>query len=126
MHVYTAVVTTWNLVHYHVHNKLQFHIFTPSRFEINIHLTFYFSFIYGRRTHLKTHISSKFSIMCFICISGDLAQAVRGKTNLKFGLYHSLFEWFNPLYLQDKASNFSTQYFVNRKTVPELYELVSE
>ena len=31
---------------------------------------------------------------------GDLAAAVRNETSLKFGLYHSWFEWFNPLWLQ--------------------------
>lgn len=30
------------------------------------------------------------------------------KAKLRFGLYHSMFEWFHPLYLADKASNFST------------------
>nr|KAG5697078.1 hypothetical protein BaRGS_001994 [Batillaria attramentaria] len=58
-------------------------------------------------------------------IVGELASALRSKTNLHFGLYHSLFEWFNPLFLQDKANNFSTQDFVNSKTLPELYELVN-
>jgi alpha-L-fucosidase len=43
---------------------------------------------------------------------GDLANAIRSNTKLTFGLYHSLFEWFNPLYLQDKASMFQTQDFV--------------
>ena len=33
---------------------------------------------------------------------GDLAAAVRKETDLKFGLYHSWYEWFNPLYLQVK------------------------
>ncbi|XP_069692576.1 alpha-L-fucosidase-like [Periplaneta americana] len=55
---------------------------------------------------------------------GDLANAIREKTDLKFGLYHSLYEWFNPLYLYDKGNNFSTQLFVKQKTMPELYELV--
>ena len=44
--------------------------------------------------------------------TGELADAIKNHTNLKFGLYHSLFEWFHPLYLQDKANNFSTQDFV--------------
>lgn len=42
---------------------------------------------------------------------GDLANAIRNRTNLVFGLYHSLYEWFNPLYLLDKENNFTTQYF---------------
>ncbi|XP_076447348.1 alpha-L-fucosidase-like [Babylonia areolata] len=58
-------------------------------------------------------------------IVGELADAIKSKTNLHFGLYHSLFEWFNPLYVQDKANNFTTQDFVNTKTLPELYELVN-
>ena len=44
-------------------------------------------------------------------ILGDLADAVRDYS-LKFGLYHSLFEWFNPLYKKDEASGFKTQNFV--------------
>ena len=54
---------------------------------------------------------------------GDLAAAVRTE-QLIFGLYHSLYEWFNPNYLFDKANNFKTQTFVKGKTMPELYELV--
>ena len=62
----------------------------------------------------------------FLDLTGDLAQAVRNTSNLKFGLYHSLYEWFNPLYLADKESKFQTQSFVQAKTMPELYELVNE
>ncbi|XP_051892538.1 tissue alpha-L-fucosidase-like [Pristis pectinata] len=54
---------------------------------------------------------------------GDLAAAVR-KRNLHYGVYHSLFEWFNPLYLYDKQNKFKTQKFVMEKTLPELYDLV--
>ncbi|XP_074593785.1 alpha-L-fucosidase isoform X1 [Brevipalpus obovatus] len=54
---------------------------------------------------------------------GDLAAAVRGY-NLTFGLYHSLFEWFNPLYVKDKENNFTTRYFPVAKTMPELTDLV--
>ncbi|OWF44584.1 alpha-L-fucosidase-like [Mizuhopecten yessoensis] len=56
---------------------------------------------------------------------GELANAVRNKTAMFFGLYHSLFEWFNPLYLGDKANKFHTQNFVREKTLPELYEIVN-
>ncbi|KAH9508086.1 hypothetical protein Btru_052808 [Bulinus truncatus] len=58
-------------------------------------------------------------------IVGELMNATRQNSDLRFGLYHSLFEWFNPLYLADKASGFKTQDFVNQKTLPELYELVN-
>jgi len=54
-----------------------------------------------------------------------LADAIRSTTDLKFGLYHSLFEWFHPLYLSDAKNNFTTQEFVKTKTMPELYEIVS-
>ena len=30
----------------------------------------------------------------------ELADAFRKDEKVKFGLYHSLFEWYNPLYLQ--------------------------
>nr|CAB3247389.1 alpha-L-fucosidase-like [Phallusia mammillata] len=55
---------------------------------------------------------------------GELANAIN-KTSIKFGLYHSLFEWFNPLYLNDQAANFSTRKYVTDKTMPELYEIVN-
>lgn len=44
---------------------------------------------------------------------GDLADAIRKNTSLRFGLYHSLYEWFNPLYLSDKNQSFHKQDFVN-------------
>ena len=59
-----------------------------------------------------------------IDIIGELADAVRAE-GLVFGLYHSLFEWFNPIYLQDKANNFQTQNFSIGKTIPELVDLVN-
>ncbi|RXG56742.1 Plasma alpha-L-fucosidase [Armadillidium vulgare] len=57
---------------------------------------------------------------------GDLAKAIKENTSLHFGLYHSLFEWFNPLYLSDQANDFLTNDFVVSKTLPELYEIVTE
>nr|CAH8874540.1 unnamed protein product [Trichobilharzia regenti] len=55
---------------------------------------------------------------------GELAEAVRKRTSLRFGVYHSLFEWFNPLYISDRENNFTKQTFVEQKTMPELYDLV--
>ena len=59
---------------------------------------------------------------------------------VRFGLYHSLFEWYHPLYLQDKvgieaklgrsrkmsnqANNRTTRNFVLQKMGPELKELI--
>uniref|UniRef100_A0A8D0FLK5 Alpha-L-fucosidase n=1 Tax=Strix occidentalis caurina TaxID=311401 RepID=A0A8D0FLK5_STROC len=56
----------------------------------------------------------------------EWAQLFRraGASNIRYGLYHSLLEWFNPLYLADKESDFKTQNFVLKKTMPELYDLV--
>nr|CAD7396349.1 unnamed protein product [Timema poppensis] len=56
---------------------------------------------------------------------GDFSDAIR-KTDIKLGLYHSLFEFYNPLYLMDKANNYSTTLFADQKTIPEMYELVEE
>lgn len=61
---------------------------------------------------------------------GELNDAVKRQTSpftskqLKFGVYHSLYEWFNPLYLYDKSNQFRTQSFVDLKILPELYDLV--
>ncbi|KAK3917900.1 Alpha-L-fucosidase [Frankliniella fusca] len=55
---------------------------------------------------------------------GELAAALRSNTNITFGLYHSLYEWFHPLWLSDKNNNFTTQNFVNNKIIPEMKELV--
>ncbi|OWF45091.1 Alpha-L-fucosidase [Mizuhopecten yessoensis] len=57
---------------------------------------------------------------------GDLAAAVRKQPGMKFGVYHSLYEFYNPLYLYDKANKYKTQDFVKTKTMPELYELVNK
>ncbi|TRY84356.1 hypothetical protein DNTS_025451 [Danionella cerebrum] len=38
----------------------------------------------------------------------DVGTAVR-KRSLHYGLYHSLYEWFNPLYLNDKQNGYKTQ-----------------
>ncbi|XP_014769556.1 alpha-L-fucosidase isoform X1 [Octopus bimaculoides] len=56
---------------------------------------------------------------------GELAVAIK-ETSIHFGLYHSLLEWFHPLYLQDKASNFTTHEFAKTKAIPELYEIVKQ
>ena len=42
---------------------------------------------------------------------GDLANSIRNRTNITFGVYHSLYEWFHPVYLQDKKNGFKTQIF---------------
>ncbi|XP_050742230.1 putative alpha-L-fucosidase isoform X2 [Drosophila biarmipes] len=56
----------------------------------------------------------------------ELAAAVRKESSLKFGLYYSLFEWFNPLWTDDKLHLLMQQHFVERKVRPEQMELVQE
>jgi alpha-L-fucosidase len=56
---------------------------------------------------------------------GDLAASIRNRTDIHFGVYHSLFEWYNPLYLADQANGYQTQDFIVRKTMPELFDLVN-
>ena len=65
-------------------------------------------------------------------ILGDLAKEIKAAKSpttgqsLHWGVYHSLFEWFNPIFLKDKASNWTTRTFVKEKTMPELYDLVNK
>ncbi|KAE8282188.1 Tissue alpha-L-fucosidase [Larimichthys crocea] len=54
---------------------------------------------------------------------GDLGEAVRNRS-LVYGLYHSLYEWFHPLYLSDKKNGYKTQQYVMHKVLPELYNMV--
>jgi alpha-L-fucosidase len=59
-------------------------------------------------------------------LSKEVKKAVSPYTNrtLKFGIYHSLLEWFNPLYHHDMKNNWTTQTMVDLKVLPELYDLV--
>ncbi|BES97784.1 alpha-l-fucosidase [Nesidiocoris tenuis] len=58
-------------------------------------------------------------------IVGELRRAIASKKKVKFGLYHSLYEWFHPLYLADKEANWKTDQFVKNKIMPEMKELVN-
>lgn len=51
-------------------------------------------------------------------ILGDLAKEVR-KTDVKFGLYYSLYEWYNPLWIKDKKK------FVDEHFLPQVKDLIN-
>lgn len=55
---------------------------------------------------------------------GLLSTAVRDE-GMIFGLYYSLFEWFNRMYLEDKSYLYTKDYYVRNKVIPELTELVT-
>lgn len=52
----------------------------------------------------------------------EVGEAVRA-AGLRYGLYHSLLEWYHPLYLSDLESG--TTDFVDQKVYPEMVELVN-
>lgn len=54
----------------------------------------------------------------------EVSTAVRAH-GLRFGAYHSWFEWFHPLYISDKAAGFTRNEFVRTKARPELEELIT-
>jgi len=54
----------------------------------------------------------------------DLTTSVR-KAGLRMGLYHSLREWFNPLYVQDINDNCNTTSFVDEILLPTLKDMTS-
>jgi alpha-L-fucosidase len=49
---------------------------------------------------------------------GELSEAVRAR-GLKFGFYYSLYEWFNPLWLTDRAK------FVDKHMIPQFKDVVT-
>ncbi|KAL3877697.1 hypothetical protein ACJMK2_035363 [Sinanodonta woodiana] len=57
---------------------------------------------------------------------GEFSAAIRSRTNITFGVYHSLYEWFNPHYLDDVNNNYTTQHFIKKKVLPEMYELINK
>lgn len=60
-------------------------------------------------------------------VLGELKQAFDEKhPELHFGVYYSLFEWYNPLYLKDKSNFFDTREYSMNKMIPELTELVEK
>ncbi len=61
----------------------------------------------------KFHVVFLLLHFYFVLYLGDFASAIRNRTNITFGLYHSMFEWFHPLYLEDQKNNFTTQLFPN-------------
>jgi len=51
-------------------------------------------------------------------LMGELSEAVRSH-GLKFGFYYSLYEWFNPLWLTDRAA------YVDRHLFPQFKDVVT-
>lgn len=58
-------------------------------------------------------------------IVGELEEAFRQRGDVRFGLYHSLYEWYHPLYLSDKNNSYNTRRFVEEKVIPDLVGLVN-
>jgi len=54
----------------------------------------------------------------------EFAAAIRA-TNVTFGIYHSLYEWFNPIYLEDKENEGRTQTYIDEVLMPQLMDLVN-
>ena len=52
---------------------------------------------------------------------GELEKAIR-KTDIKFGLYYSLYEWFHPLWVMDKDKFVSEHLFPQFKDLIEKYK----
>lgn len=72
---------------------------------------------------MKFHKSGVFNLRYYYS-AGDLSTAIRAKTDIKFGIYYSLFEWFNRLYNEDTKNGFLTSEYVDNKAMPELKEII--
>lgn len=54
---------------------------------------------------------------------GDLTTSVRA-AGLRIGYYHSLREWYHPLYVADQENNCSTTDFVDEIVQPTMKDIV--
>uniref|UniRef100_A0A336KX07 Putative alpha-L-fucosidase n=1 Tax=Culicoides sonorensis TaxID=179676 RepID=A0A336KX07_CULSO len=61
-----------------------------------------------------------------IDIVGELSNALRSETNITFGIYYSLYEWYNRMYRKDKAQRWQTRDYIENKVYPELFELIDK
>ena len=65
-------------------------------------------------------------------VVGELKAAFERHPDVHFGLYYSLFEWFNPMYLKDKANQFKTRYvtefirYISESTLNSLILIVNK
>ena len=55
---------------------------------------------------------------------GNLSTSIKA-AGIHLGLYHSLREWFHPLYVQDNQDNCSTTNFVDQILMPTLKEMTN-
>ncbi|KYQ88455.1 Alpha-L-fucosidase precursor [Tieghemostelium lacteum] len=60
-----------------------------------------------------------------IDIVGALSKSVKEIPGMHMGVYHSLYEWFNPIYLDDLTKNPPTQVYVNEILQPQLRDVVN-
>ncbi|EFA86770.1 alpha-fucosidase [Heterostelium album PN500] len=60
-------------------------------------------------------------------IVGELSTAIKNK-GINMGLYYSLFEWFNPLYLEDKSTGKppKTENYVDDIMIPQMKDIVNK
>ena len=59
-------------------------------------------------------------------VVGELAEAVRREGGVRFGLYHSLMEWYHPLYLQDQVTSWQLMFHICRQTTKPQGTLLSK
>jgi alpha-L-fucosidase len=94
----------WNAKEVGAHRDLlgKFINYIYSLFELSEHFLYFNYFLFNLIIFL----------IFIILFAGDFATAMRKHPDIKFGLYHSWYEWFHQLYLQDKANKFQTREFV--------------
>lgn len=61
---------------------------------------------------LSSPTTIMFLLPTYSYCQGELANATHNGSSLRFGVYYSLFEWFHPLFLTDKANHYRTQRYV--------------
>uniref|UniRef100_A0A914WVT7 Putative alpha-L-fucosidase n=1 Tax=Plectus sambesii TaxID=2011161 RepID=A0A914WVT7_9BILA len=56
---------------------------------------------------------------------GDLKAAIKKVGGIRFGMYFSQYEWFNPLLIQDLKKKLATKNYANLVSYPQMIEFVN-
>lgn len=55
----------------------------------------------------------------------SLGKSVK-RAGMKYGVYYSLYEWYNPIYMDDKMTHFETSAYTDNKMWPDIKQIIED